>query len=35
MTPIFSRIWLMKITVVLLLAIAPVSFRIVWLMSRA
>jgi hypothetical protein len=34
-TPIFSRIWLMKMTVQRLLEMAPVSFRRAWLMSRA
>ncbi len=29
------RIWLMKTTSVLLLEIAPASFRIAWLISRA
>ena len=35
MTPIFSRIWLMKITAVSTSAIAAVSLRSDWLMSRA
>ena len=35
MTPIFSRIWLMKITLVLDLETIPVSLRIAWDISRA
>ena len=35
MTPIFMRIWLMKMTQVLLLAMVPVSLRSAWLMRRA
>ena len=35
MMPIFMRIWLMKITMVLDLEIEPVSFRKAWLISRA
>ena len=35
MTPIFIRIWLMKITMQLLRAIDPVSLRIAWLIRRA
>ncbi len=34
-TPIFIRIWLMKMTVVLLLEMVAVSFRSAWLISRA
>jgi hypothetical protein len=35
MTPIFMRIWLMKMTVVRDFAIAPVSLRRAWLIRRA
>ena len=35
MTPTFSRSWLMKIAVVLVWLIAPVSLRRAWDMSRA
>jgi hypothetical protein len=35
MTPIFSRIWLMKITQVRERLTAPVSLRSAWLMRRA
>ena len=35
MTPIFMRIWLMKIRAVLLLLMMPVSLRMAWLISRA
>ena len=34
-TPIFMRIWLMKITMHLERLIEPVSLRIAWLISRA
>jgi hypothetical protein len=34
-TPIFSRIWLMKMTVQLLRAMTPVSLRMACDMSRA
>jgi hypothetical protein len=35
MTPIFMRIWLMKITIVLVRLIEPVSLRRAWLIKRA
>ena len=35
MTPIFMRIWLMKMTVAFDLETVPVSLRSAWLMSRA
>ncbi len=35
MTPIFMRIWLMKITIALDLEIEPVSLRMAWLIRRA
>src|SRR5439155_1440692 len=35
MTPIFSRSWLMKMTVVFVFETVPVSLRSAWLMSRA
>ena len=35
MTPIFSRSWLMKMTTVLVLEMAPASLRRAWDMSRA
>ncbi len=35
MTPIFSRSWLVKMTDVLELLMAPVSLRSAWLISRA
>jgi hypothetical protein len=35
MTPIFMRIWLMKITVEFDLETVPVSLRRAWLISRA
>ena len=34
-TPTFSRSWLMKMTMVLVLPTAPVSFRRAWLINRA
>ena len=34
-TPIFMRIWLMKITIAFDLEIEPVSLRIAWLIRRA
>jgi hypothetical protein len=34
-TPIFMRIWLMKITMHFERLIEPVSLRIAWLISRA
>jgi hypothetical protein len=35
MTPIFMRIWLMKITMVLVRLMDPVSLRRAWLIKRA
>ena len=35
MTPIFMRIWLMKMTMVLVFLIVPVSLRSAWLIRRA
>ena len=35
MTPIFMRIWLMKMTMVRVLPMAAVSLRMAWLISRA
>ncbi len=34
-TPIFMRIWLMKITIVFDFEIEPVSLRSAWLINRA
>jgi hypothetical protein len=34
-TPIFMRIWLMKMTIVLVFLIVPVSLRSAWLIKRA